>query len=125
MQLSLDGERSIDPAMVDDWVRAVGNQTSFNRDEGLSAARRYLENCYEIGPQDEIKATIDAMAVGPNGVPIFPETSATWNVCWDMVCESLRTGEPFRTAYAYGTTADGKPRRAQWNRHPRLEFIED
>ena len=65
MQLSLDGERSIDPAMVDDWVRAVGNHTSFNRDERLSAARRFPENWYEIGPQDEIKATIDAMAVGP------------------------------------------------------------
>lgn len=37
MQRGLDGERSMDPAMVGDWARAVGSQTSFNSDEGLSA----------------------------------------------------------------------------------------
>ncbi len=50
MSLSLDGQRSMDPAMVHDWAGVVGNQNSFTRTEGFGAARRYLENWYEIGP---------------------------------------------------------------------------
>ncbi len=65
------------------------------------------------------------MAIKADGEPLLADTAATWNGCWDIDCENIRAGDPFKTAYSYGTNAEGKRGFLQWNRDGRLEFIED
>jgi hypothetical protein len=99
MCLSLDGERSMDPAMVHDWTGVVRERNSFTKYDAFAAARAYLDNWYAIGPHDEIKAVIDSMMVGTSGEPVLPETAEIWNRCWETLSENQRSGELFKTAY--------------------------
>ncbi|HEY5095535.1 MAG TPA: hypothetical protein VII69_10490 [Candidatus Eremiobacteraceae bacterium] len=126
MSLSSDGQRSIDPAMLDDWTEVVGSRKLSTRIEAFAAARDYLVNWYEIGPQDEIKAVIDSMETGDDGRPVLSGTAEIWDRCWASVCEDFSAGEPFKTVFSYATSVNGKPGRMERRASDGfLEFVED
>jgi hypothetical protein len=105
MVLSADGERSLDPAMHHDWDGMVGLRTSFCKTEAFAVARAFLVHWYEIGPQEQIKSVIDAMAVDARGEPLNDVVAQCWNQCWETVCEDLVAGEPFKASFWHGTRA--------------------
>jgi hypothetical protein len=119
MCLSLDGERSMDPALVYDWGKATRGKATFTKKEGFEAAKAFLRYWYHIGPQEDIKSIIGAME-NRN------ETWELWNECWNEVSANLNAGEPFKTAFCYGTNTEGKPGRLQRNASTGFhEFLED
>jgi hypothetical protein len=126
MCLSSDGERSMDPAMLDDWNDVVGSRKLSTKPEAFAATRDYLVKWYEIGPQDEIKAVIDLMEFGDDGRAVSSSTAEMWDRCWVSVCEDFNAGEPFKSAYAYGTSVNGNPGRMERRASDGfLEFVED
>ncbi len=125
MCLSLDGERSMDPAMVYDWAKATSGEASFTRQEGFEAAKAFLQYWYEIGPQDEIKNVIESMETSC-GEPVRTEIVGLWDTCWNEVSANVEAGHPFKTAFCYATNRDGKAGRLQRNAGTGFhEFVEN
>ena len=125
MCLSLDGERSMDPAIVYDWAKATSGKATFTRQEGFEATKVFLQYWYEIGPQDEIKNVIESLETSC-GEPVRTEIAALWDACWNEVSTNLEAGHPFKTAYWYGTNGAGKNGRLQRNAETGFhEFVED
>lgn len=125
MCLSSDGERSSDPAMVHDWAHVVGGRSSFNKNDAFIAVRAYLQNWYEIGPQEDIKRVIDAMAIGPGGEPLDREVSRDWDLSWQTVCENVATGNPFKTSLMRGIDANGNHGHIEWLQSGGMRFVQD
>lgn len=125
MLLSLDGERSGDPAMIYDWAGVVGSRTYFTRLTGFIVTREYLENWYAIGPQPEIRAVIDSMSVDADGEPLDATVRAEWNSSWERVLDNLHARTPFISAHWPGTGLQGRSGSAEWTPANSYEFIED
>ncbi len=123
--LSIDGERSMDPAMVFAWVKVTQNKSCFTEREAFAAARAFLEAYNEIGPLAEIKAVLDLME-GP--APQEPDGSNSlklWHTCWNEVTKNARSGAPYKAACSYARNAHGQPGRFQRNADGFLEFVPD
>ena len=126
MCLSFDGERSMDPALVDDWAKATASKVSFTKREGFDAARTFLRYWDEIGPGEEIKSIIHSMETSRGGEPVRQEIAELWNSCWDEVSANLDAGDPFKTSFCYGINEQGKTGRLQRNAKTGFhEFVED
>lgn len=115
----------MDPAMLHDWTAVVGERASFNKRDAFLAARAYLQNWYAIGPLEEIKRVIDAMALGRGDEPLDPDVSRDWNLSWETVSHNVAAGNPFKTALLRMVGANGKPGHLEWLVDGGLAFVED
>ena len=124
MCLSLDGERSMDHAMVYDWVEVTKGKQGFTDREAFVAARDFLESYYKRGALPEVKVVLTFMG---NAAQQEPNTHALtlWHACWDEVHENLQRGVPFKTAYSYGRDREDRPGRFERNERGDLEVVLD
>jgi hypothetical protein len=125
MCLSLDRERSMDPAMISDWRSVTDRKNSFTEREALDAARVFLTCYYNRGPLPEITAVLEHMRDSGNQDADSQGSVALWHTCWNEVAQNAQVRNPFKTAYSYARNAQGEPGRFQRNVEGFLEFRPD
>jgi hypothetical protein len=125
MCLSIDGKRSMDPAMIYDWSRVTQNRGSFTEQTAFVAAKAFLADYYVRRPLAEIKAVLDVIGGPVDRAPSTTDALTLWRNCWNEVSENARSGDPFKTAYSYGKNAQGEPGRFQRSVDGFLEFVPD
>jgi hypothetical protein len=87
MNIFGNGHRTADPAIWEDWIECLNNNTALTVLEAFQAARQFVEMRYALEPDDTVVALTHGMHVRADGTIENPAIWEDWMCSVNKVLE--------------------------------------